>query len=309
MSSTPITLTLAHSADADDVFMWWPITGKVDPTHPDRVLEPARLDTGRFTYRAFPADIQELNKRAIAVGDLEITALSFGAYARCRDRYIATSCGSSFGDGYGPKLVARSDRNPTLDDLRRGGWTIAVPGKQTTAFLVLSILLAETAFTPVEMPFDTILQAVSDGRVDAGLIIHEGQLLYERLGLVMLADMGQWWRTQTGGPLPLGANAIRRDLETIHGPGTLKAITRTLRASIDYALAHRSESLDYAKGFSPLKDPADLNRYIDMYVNRWTVDAGASGLAAIRYLFQRGTQLGLLPEPLPGHVDVELLVP
>src|ERR1043166_4108018 len=113
-TASPITLTLAHSADADDVFMWWPITGKVDPAHPERVLEQPRLDTGRFAYRALPADIQELNKRALTAADLEITALSFGAYARCLDRYIATSCGSSFGDGYGPKLVARTDRRATL---------------------------------------------------------------------------------------------------------------------------------------------------------------------------------------------------
>lgn len=314
MSGSPIqpahrpkpTLTLAHSADADDVFMWWPITGKVDASDASRLLHAPVIDTGPFGYRALPEDIQRLNLRAVTTADLEITAISYAAYAHCAGSYIITSCGSSFGDGYGPKLVAPSSRaGVTLAEVRRQRWRIAVPGLHTTAFLVLSVLLGRDGFVPVEIPFDQILDAVSAGRVDAGLVIHEGQLLFSDRGLSLVADMGAWWKEQTGLPLPLGANAVSRRLEDRFGSGTLKQVVRTLKASLDYALANRAESLAYAKSFSPLKGDAELNRYIDMYVNRWTVDAGPEGIEAIQLLLRRGADLGLLPDPGP----VQMLVP
>jgi len=299
-------LTLAHSADADDVFMWWPITGKVDPADPSRVLAPPAIDTGAFGYRALPADIQQLNVRAVTTADLEITAISYAAYAHCAASYVVTSCGSSFGDGYGPKLVAPSScAGVALAEVRRRRWRIAVPGVHTTAYLVLSVLLGRDGFVPVEMPFDQILDAVSAGCVDAGLVIHEGQLLFGERGLALVADMGAWWKEQTGLPLPLGANAVSRRLEARFGPGSLKRVAAALKASLDHALANRAESLAYAMTFSPLKTDAELNRYIDMYVNRWTVDAGAEGIEAVQLLLRRGADLGLLPDPGP----VQMLVP
>lgn len=301
-------LTLAHSADADDVFMWWPITGKVVPKSPHRRISPPAIETGRFAYRALPEDIQQLNKRAIEQADLEITAVSFAAYARCCDRYIATSCGSSFGEGYGPKIVMRAERAcGSLDQLAAQPLKIAVPGLATTAYLVLSVLAGkQSRLVAVEKPFDTIIDAVSSGEVDAGLVIHEGQLMFADNGLRLVADLGQEWCRRTGGPLPLGANVVRRDLENTFGEGTLKHIAQTLRDSIDYSLKHREESLDYAATFSPLKSRSDLNRYIDMYVSRWTVDAGEQGRVAIRNLFEQGRKVGILPD-LGGMNDI--LVP
>ncbi|MFT3684999.1 MAG: ABC transporter substrate-binding protein [Phycisphaerales bacterium] len=299
-------LTLAHSADADDVFMWWPITGKVDPANAANVIEPPAIDTGPFGYSALPEDIQRLNLRAVTAADLEITAISYAAYAHCAANYVITSCGSSFGDGYGPKLVAPAAlAGMSVAEVRKRRWRIAVPGVHTTAYLVLSVLLGRDGFTGVETPFDQIIDAVTAGKVDAGLVIHEGQLLFAERGLGLVADMGTWWKQQTGLPLPLGANAVSRRLETQFGPGTLKQVVRTLKASLDYALANRAESLAYAKTFSPLKGDAELNRYIDMYVNRWTVDAGAEGIEAVQLLLRRGADLGLLPDPGP----VQMLVP
>jgi len=299
-------LTLAHSADADDVFMWWPLTGKVDAADPQRLIEPPAIDTGPFVYRSLPADIQQLNLRAVTTSDLDITAISYAAYAHCAASYVITSCGSSFGDGYGPKLVApAAQAGITLAEVRRRRWRIAVPGRHTTAFLVLSVLLGRDGFVPVELPFDRIIDQVHSGRVDAGLVIHEGQLLFGDRGLSLVADMGAWWKEQTGLPLPLGANAVNRRLEGRFGPGTLKRVVGSLKESIDHALANRDESLAYSMTFSPLKTSAALERYIDMYVNRWTVDAGSEGIEAVQLLLRRGADIGLLPDPGP----VEMLVP
>lgn len=286
--------------------MWWPLTGKVDAGNPERTLEPPAIDTGPFGYRALPADIQQLNLRAVTTADLDITAISYAAYAHCAGSYVITSCGSSFGDGYGPKLVARASKEGmSLAEARRRRLRIAVPGRHTTAFLVLSVLLGRDGFEPVELPFDKIIDEVHGGRVDAGLVIHEGQLLFGDRGLALVADMGAWWKEQTGLPLPLGANAVNRRLEDRFGPGTLKRVVGSLKASIDYALANRDESLAYSMTFSPLKTHAALTRYIDMYVNRWTVDAGGEGIEAVQLLLRRGADIGLLPDPGP----VEMLVP
>jgi 1,4-dihydroxy-6-naphthoate synthase len=289
------TLTLAHSADADDVFMWWPITGKVSASAPHGVIAPACIDTRGWTFRALPADIQDLNKRAIETGDLDITAVSFSTYPHIRTRYALTSCGSSFGKGYGPKLVAKPSRAfASPADLQ--GLRIAVPGLNTSAYLTLSALVGARRFTPVPTPFDRIIERVMSDEVDAGVVIHEGQLMFARAGLTLVADLGAWWTQQRGMPLPLGANAVRRDLDERFGPGSLRTVVGLLRASIDYAMAHRDEALEYAGTFSPLKERAELDRYVSMYVNDLTVEAGSAGASAVRALLAEGEANGVLPE-------------
>jgi 1,4-dihydroxy-6-naphthoate synthase len=303
-----VTLTLAHSADADDVFMWWPITGKVDPAAPSRVLSPPVIDTGGFVFRSLPADIQVLNRRAVEAADVEITAISLFNYTLVKGRYALTACGWSFGDGFGPKLVVRRERAALVRGaLAKDGApgrprTIAVPGLQTTAFLTLSLLLGPGTFEARAMPFDRIVGAVAGGEVEAGLLIHESQLDHHLHGLETVADMGAWWKGATGLPLPLGGNVVRRDLEARHGPGTLRRVAATLEASIRYALAHRAESMAYARTFSPVLSDADLERYITMYVSPRTVEAGEEGLRAAEALLGRGAAAGLCPDP--GVIDL-----
>lgn len=334
MSTARPILTLAHSPDPDDVFMWWPITGMIDPRDHTRVLSPPELDTGGFEFRALPEDIAVLNRRAIECGDLDLTALSMFTYAHVQDHYILTSCGSSVGDNYGPKIVAPSASLPegTADSTAAGDETrpgdevgrrvrewlrnalardsharIAVPGVKTTAFACLAMLMEWTGERDwqsrvIEMPFDQILRAVSSGRVDsfstanasakvnadrgdesnevrivAGLLIHQSQLTYGEFGLTQVIDFGRWWRHRTGMALPLGGNALRRDLEDRFGKGTLQRLADLLLASIRYALEQRERSIRYAMTFAPEIDFAQADRYIDMYVNEATVslDAGA----------------------------------
>jgi 1,4-dihydroxy-6-naphthoate synthase len=303
-------LTLAHSPDPDDVFMWWPVTGMVDPRDPARLLRPPGIDTGRFRFRSIPEDIDALNRRAIAAADLDITAVSIAAYPALAARYALTRCGSSMGLGYGPKVVARAESTLSSADLasrlRDGRATIAVPGVRTTAFLVFSLMVAarvspadHPAAGPIpdrqviEMPFDRIVHAVVSGRADAGLLIHQSQLTFNAMGLRQVADVGAWWFDRTGLPLPLGGNAIRRDLDDRFGPGTCREIAATLRRSIEHALAHRDLSVRYAMGFAPEIDRAQAERYIDLYVNRFTLDAGSDGLQAIRRLLDEAAAAGL----------------
>ncbi len=328
-------LTLAHSPDPDDAFMWWPITGKVDAGEVipggegalPRVVAPPAIDTGRFEYRALPADIEALNRRAAARGDLDITALSFRAWAEVQDRYVLTACGSSFGDGFGPKVVARVDQRGDAVTigcdacLRNPKARIAIPGRRTTAFLVLGMALGEKAMADssrfVEMPFDRVIPAVASRQVEAGLVIHEGQVLFERAGLGQVLDLGAWWKHKTGLPLPLGANAIRRDVESRFGAGSLGEIARTLRASIGHALAHRRESLEYTLPFAlgntlraggapagtgPAPQLDEVDRYVRMYVNAWTLDMGQAGRDAVGRLLGDGAALGLCPDA--GQIQV-----
>lgn len=315
-------LTLAHSPDPDDAFMWWPMTGKI---HPDGTSvkgeEEARIDTGDFLYQAVPADIEVLNRRATAQGDLDITALSFRAYCDVKDRYAITHCGSSFGDGFGPKVVAKMDGNGKvmeLDALRDKRMRIAIPGRRTTAFLLLSMMLGRGALANkerfVELPFDQIIGAVARGEAEAGLVIHEGQLLFTQAGLGLVADTGAWWKAQTGLPVPLGCNVVARDIEKRFGAGSIAQVSRTLRASIDYALAHRAESLAYTMPFAlanAAKKGAEesgkptlerVDTYVHMYVNKWTVDMGEEGREAVRRLLTSGFELGLCADP--GEIDV-----
>ncbi|MEI7657378.1 MAG: MqnA/MqnD/SBP family protein [Phycisphaerae bacterium] len=306
-------LTLAHSPDPDDAFMWWPITGKVRPDGTPLAGEEgrARIDTGGIEFRAVPADIEVLNRRAAAEGDLDITALSFRAWCDVKDRYAITHCGSSFGEGFGPKVVAGTAVKDVAD-LKRTGLRIAIPGRRTTAFLLLSMLLgpeATRAAAIVEMPFEQVIGAVARGEVDAGVVIHEGQLLFADAGLHLVVDLGQWWGSTTGLPVPLGCNALRLDLDARFGEGTIAKVSRLLRASIDFALANRAESLEYTMPFA-LANAAKkgatesgrptlerVDRYVAMYVNRWTVDMGVQGREAVRRLLAAGHAAGLSPDP------------
>ncbi len=302
-------LRLAHSPDPDDVFMWWPITGKVTRAHgkePERLpMGKAVLDTGRFVFQALPMDIEVLNRRAVEKGDLEITALSLRTWNDVSERYRLTKCGSSFGDGYGPKIVSKSGGRVSGVESLTKDVTIAVPGKRTTAFMVMSLLMGKEAIGAkiAEMPFDQVITAVVRGEADAGLLIHEGQVTYEKAGLKLVVDVGAWWKERTGLPLPLGVNVVRRDLDAMCGEGTVVEVASMLRQSLDYALKHREESLDYAMTFA-LESPDGkaitrerVDAYIDMYVNKWTVDMGAAGVQAVEKLLGEGAARGLCPAP------------
>jgi 1,4-dihydroxy-6-naphthoate synthase len=288
-----VELRLGHSPDPDDAFMWWPLEADG---------RPAAVSDPRFRFRSVPRDIESLNR--LACGDvageaLEITALSCAAYPAAAERYLLTACGSSVGEGYGPKLVARS---PVAAAALRGA-RIAVPGRRTTAFTVASLLLGPEAFTPVEIDFDRIEEAVAAGEVEAGVVIHEGQLTFESKGLHLVEDLGAWWRSRTGLPLPLGANAVRRDLAGTVGEAGLRSIAGLLRRSVEHALAHRDEGTRRAMGFARGLDASLADRFIGMYVNRWTLDYGPTGRAAVARLLGAAAAAGLVP-PL---TEVEFL--
>lgn len=273
-------ITVAHSPDADDAFMFYALAqGKIG----DPDLE--------FTHVL--EDIQTLNDRAHR-GEYEVTAVSFHAYAYLTRRYALLPHGASMGDGYGPMIVARRPVQP--DELR--GKRIAIPGRLTTAALVLG--LWDASLDHVAMTFDRIMDAVAAGEVDAGLIIHEGQVTYGSLGLHKVVDFGEWWKEETGLPLPLGGNAIRKDL----GEDLMRRISRLLRDSIQYALTHREEALDYA-----MQHGRDLNRpladrFVGMYVNDLTLEYGVRGRSAVRRLLAMGYERGIIPHRVePEFVD------
>jgi 1,4-dihydroxy-6-naphthoate synthase len=269
------TIRVGHSPDSDDAFMFYALTQD-------------RLDTGGLKFVHQLQDIETLNQRALR-GELEVSAVSIHAFAHLSDRYALLASGSSMGDRYGPTLVTREPT--TLDELK--GKKIAVPGRLTTAYLTLQLCLGKDV--PVDvLPFDQILPAVVEGRVDAGLLIHEGQLYYGDRGLHKVVDLGQWWFEQTGLPLPLGGNVVRKDL----GEALVSRIAGLLKASIRYALDHRQEALDYAMKYARGLDPALADRFVGMYVNDWTVDYGPRGREAVRTLLGRAEKAGLVPGPL-----------
>jgi len=272
-------IRLAHSPDPDDAFMFYGLaSGAVDP--------------GPYQIQPVLADIQTLNEQATR-GTYEVTALSIHAYPFVADKYVLTSCGGSVGDGYGPLLVSREPL--TVEQL--AGRTIAVPGLRTTAYLVLRLLLDRTPFTPQVTPFDQIPQEVARGRVDAGLLIHEGQLTYPVQGLQKIVDLGVWWQERTGLPLPLGGNAVRRDL----GGQTCRELTALVRESICYGLEHRPAAVQYALEFGRGLDTRLADRFVGMYVNAWTLDYGPRGRAAIERLLRDGAAAGLVPSA--GAID------
>ena len=270
----PHTIRVGHSPDSDDAFMFY-------------ALAEGLIDTGDLRYSHELQDIETLNRRALN-GELDVTAVSIHAYAYLADRYALLPSGSSMGDRYGPRLVARHPG--TLDDAT--GRRIAVPGLLTTAYLTLK--LAVPQFEAVVVPFDEIEEAVTEGRVDFGLLIHEGQLTYGETGLFLIADLGEWWFAETGLPLPLGGNVVRKDL----GEPLVAEISRHLRASIDYALEHRAGALDHAMRFARGLDRAKADTFVGMYVNDWTRDYGERGRTAVRTLLDRGVRAGIITRPV-----------
>ena len=270
--------------------MWWPLFA-LDGERP-------RIETGRFTFEQVTCDIESLNQRAMAGRELlEITALSCATYPRVQQHYALTACGASMGDAYGPKIVARSKLS--LDDLRQV--TIAIPGEGTTAFAAMSMLLGRGTFRHQTIPFKDIIDRVADGAFAAGLIIHEGQLTFESSGLHQIVDLGEWWKNRHELPLPLGVNAIRRDLDAMHGPGTLLAITALLRQSVEYALSHREESVAYALRFARDMTTELADEFICLYVNKWTLDFGDVGREAVRTFLRETAKAGLTPDA--GVID------
>ena len=278
-TETPRTLRVGHSPDSDDAFMFYALTHD-------------KVDTGGLKYIHQLEDIETLNRRALN-GELEISAVSIHAFAHLADKYALLASGCSMGDRYGPKLITREPM--TLDQIR--GATIAIPGTLTTAYLTLQLLLGKDV--PVQvMPFDQILPAVAEGRADVGLIIHEGQLFYGDKGLHQVIDLGEWWFEQTGLPLPLGGNVVRKDL----GEALVADVARMLKESIQYALDHRPEALEYALTYARDLDPALADQFVGMYVNDWTVDYGPRGREAVRTLLARAAKAGLVPA-----VDVQFV--
>lgn len=265
---------LAHSPDSDDAFMFYALaTGKVD------------VDGIEYVHEL--QDIETLNQRALK-GELEVTAVSIHAYAYLSERYALLSHGASMGDRYGPRLVTRSAMSK--DDLR--GRRVGVPGPLTSAYLALR--LYQPDFEPVFMPFDKIDDAVLDGEIDAGLLIHEGQLTYASQGLHLVADMGEWWFGETGLPLPLGGNVIRKDLDE----GLKRKVSSHLRESIAYGLSHRADALDHAMRYARGLARSDADTFVGMYVNDWTLDYGERGREAIRLFLARGVEAGIIPHPV-----------
>jgi 1,4-dihydroxy-6-naphthoate synthase len=277
LTRTRQLIRVGHSPDPDDAFMF-------------HALANGKIDTGDFEFQHELVDIETLNRRAFT-GELELTAVSLHGYAYLTDTYALCNCGASMGDRYGPMVVARGPMS--LAELR--GRTVAVPGTLTTAYLALRMCLG-IDFPHVVVPFDRILDAVEAGQyegrpVEAGLIIHEGQLTYGDRRLHLIVDLGQWWHETTGLPLPLGANAIRKDL----GPENMLQIDRLLKRSIQYALDHRDEALSYALQYGRDLDRAKADTFVGMYVNDWTLDFGPRGREAVRELLRRGHQAGVVP--------------
>lgn len=285
-TETQQLIRVGHSPDPDDAFMF-------------HALANGHLDTGDYQFTHELVDIETLNQRAFRA-ELELTAVSIHAYAFLMDKYMLCTCGASMGDGYGPMVVAREKL--CVDDLP--GKVIAVPGKLTSAFLALRLCL-EKDFQYVLVPFDRIISAVCKGeyegqRLDAGLIIHEGQLTYADSALELVLDLGMWWQDLTRLPLPLGANAIRKDL----GKKTIRDVQRLLYASIKYGLEHRDEALEYALQYGRDLDRGKADEFVGMYVNDWTLDFGSQGREAVVRFLAMGHEQRVLPAlVVPEFVD------
>lgn len=276
MSDEQILIQVGHSPDPDDAFMF-------------HALANDKIDTGRYRFTHELVDIETLNHRAFKA-ELELTAVSLHAYAHLTETYALCACGASMGDNYGPMVVAREAGS--IDSLK--GKKIAVPGELTTAFLALKLLLGDS-FEHEVHPFDEILNIVEQGKADAGLIIHEGQLTYANQGLSLIVDLGKWWFDETDGlPLPLGANAIRRDL----GQPAMDEVTALLKQSIQFGLDNRDEALAHALQYGRDLDHAKADEFVGMYVNDWTLDFGEKGRQAVELLLKRGYEAGVIPQPV-----------
>ncbi len=264
-------LTLAHSPDADDAFMFW-------------ALATGQLDSAPYHFEHILQDIQTLNQRVLR-SELDISAISIHSYPKVADHYILLDTGASFGDGYGPVLISLKPH----DKEWLKGKTVAIPGPETTAALALQLF--EPDVKMLSVPFNQIMATLREGKADAGVIIHEGQLTYAEEGMHALVDLGTWWQEKTGGPLPLGGNVIRRTLGEPH----ISKIAHILKQSIQMGLESRSEALEYALSFGRGLDPQKADRFISMYVNHWTVDYGPEGRAAVQRLLDEGAKAGLIP--------------
>jgi 1,4-dihydroxy-6-naphthoate synthase len=275
------SLKVYHSPDSDDAFMFYGIT-------------EGRIKDPELDVQCALKDIQSLNEMALK-GEVDCTAISFHAYAYCHEKYLILPQGASFGDGYGPKLIAL--RPYKLEDLP--GKRVAVPGRLTSATLALRMLGTECE--EIVVPFDRIAECVKKGEADAGLLIHEGQLTYGKEGFHLIIDLGEWWKEKTGLPLPLGGNVIRRDLDD----HILKKFPPLLKRSIDYALEHRCEALHFAKQFGRDLDDKEADTFVAMYVNEWTRGYGERGKAAVRAFLDEAARLKLIPEEVePLFIDL-----
>ena len=273
------TITLAHSPDSDDAFMFYG-------------LATNKINTGDLHFEHLLKDIQTLNEEAMR-GTYDVTAISFHAYAYIADKYALLPHGASIGDNYGPIVVSREAATP--EDIPR--LKVAIPGKLTSAFLALRIFNSEFEYQVV--PFDKIIDAVQNGDCDAGLLIHEGQLFYESKGLHKVLDLGEWWHKRHGLPLPMGGNVIRRDL----GETLVKEVSRLLRESINYSLSHREDALQYALQFARDMEPDLADRFVGMWVNDLTLDYTERGREAVRRLLEEGFEKGIIP----NRVNVEFV--
>jgi len=280
------TIRVGHSPDPDDAFMF-------------HALAAGKIDTGPYEFVHELVDIETLNRRALQ-GELELSAVSIHGYAYLTDKYALCPCGASMGDRYGPMVIA--PKKYSLDELKR--LAIAVPGTLTSAYLTLRLCLGNE-FSFVVVPFDRIFEAVEAGewdgkKVDAGLIIHEGQLTYGDRKLELCVDLGEWWFQETGLPLPLGGNVIRKDL----GPAAMKEINRLMKASIEYGLKHRKDALEHAMQYGRDLNREQADKFVGMYVNDWTVDWGPRGREAVALLLRRGFETGVIPKlVVPEFID------
>jgi 1,4-dihydroxy-6-naphthoate synthase len=273
------TISVAHSPDSDDAFMFYG-------------LATNKLDTGNLKFEHTLKDIQTLNENA-KEGVYDVTAISFHAYAYVSDKYALLPHGASIGDKYGPILVSKETRKPEeISDMK-----IAIPGEMTSAFLALKLYNQNFEYEVV--PFDKIIDHVKNGKADAGLLIHEGQLFYKQLGLDKVLDLGEWWHNETGLPLPMGGNAIRRDL----GEDLMREVSRYLHQSIQYSLDNREDALAYAMQFARDMSPELADRFVGMWVNELTLDYGERGKEGVRRLLREGYEKGIIP----NHVEVEFV--
>jgi 1,4-dihydroxy-6-naphthoate synthase len=273
------TITVAHSPDSDDAFMFYG-------------LATNKLDTGGLKFEHTLTDIQTLNEKA-KLGVYDVTAISFHAYAYIYDKYALLPHGASIGDKYGPILVSKEARS--AEDI--GSMTIAIPGELTSAFLALRIYNSDFKYKIV--PFDEIIDAVLEGDVDAGLLIHEGQLFYKQMGLDKVLDLGEWWFEKTSLPLPMGGNAIKREL----GEDLMKRVSKCLKDSIQYSLDNREDALSYAMQFARDMEPGMADRFVAMWVNNMTLDYGDRGRAGVKRLLDEGYEKGIIP----NKVELEFI--
>jgi 1,4-dihydroxy-6-naphthoate synthase len=272
--------TLGHSPDPDDAFMFYAMAKNL-------------IDLRGYEFEHRLEDIQTLNERAVR-GELHISAISIHAYAYVADKYALLPCGASMGDGYGPLVVRKKEDGMSLDDGQTKEWlrdrVIAVPGRMTSAFLALQLYLGE--FRHVVVPFDQIFAAVQNGTADAGLIIHEGQLTYAKVGMECLVDLGAWWKRETSLPLPLGGNVIRKDIPR----AVQRDLIQILRESVDFALAHREPAVQHSLPYARDMDAELAEKFIGMYVNDFTRDYGETGREAIRRFLGDSRKAGYLPK-------------